>query len=64
MEERRLEFLTDEKGTVCNIVVYDDKVVVTIGDDEMIATNPLTNTGKSPTQFFDRFMESIYLEEE
>ncbi|WP_292597380.1 hypothetical protein [Mesotoga sp. UBA6090] len=64
MEERKIEWKVTESEPACRMLVDNEKIVLIIGDDEMIAANPMTNSGETPIQFFDRFLEGISLEEE
>lgn len=64
MEERQIKWEVTEGRQDCRIMVDNEKIVLIIGDDEMVAANPMTNSGETPIQFFDRFLEGISLEEE
>jgi len=64
MEERKIELEVTEGEPAYKMLVDNEKIVLIIGDDEMVAANPMTNSGETPIQFFDRFLEGISLEEE
>ena len=62
MEARKIEWEVNEKSKKCLLQVDDEKIVISIGKDELIAHRPMTNTGESPAEFFDRFMDNIIME--
>jgi len=64
MEAREIEWEVTDDRPACKIVVDNEKIVLIIGSDEMIAAKPMTNTGESVASFIDRFLNAITFEEE
>jgi len=64
MESIEIELKVVEGRPDCKIVVDDEKMVLIIGSDEMIASKPMTNTGESVASFIDRFLDTITFREE
>ncbi len=64
MEDNAIYWETEEGKPECSIMVDDVKVILKIGDEELIATGLITSTGEKPSEFFERFVDAVSLEEE